>query len=139
MRFNFSGPAPSASSAYRMRSLLLHVSTSAHLSSSWISRTETTYGIFTASTRYTPGAISSGILACVILALFFRPSRSPRYRRVEFPVELGVQALKVVILERPYEPLVEASVVPRASFVLLCVTHALSSWPPYYQKAMNPR
>src|SRR5918994_6325542 len=42
------------------------------------------------------------------------PIESARERRVEFPVEIGVQALKVVILERPYEPLVEAYVVPRA-------------------------
>src|SRR5215212_1844241 len=42
------------------------------------------------------------------------PIEPARKRRVEFPVEIGVQALKVVILERPYEPLVEAYVVPRA-------------------------
>src|ERR687898_1081501 len=42
------------------------------------------------------------------------PIEPARERRVEFPGEIGVQALKVVILERPYEPLVEAYVVPRA-------------------------
>src|SRR5215212_5420964 len=42
------------------------------------------------------------------------PIEPAREWRIEFPVEIGVQALKVVILERPYEPLVEAYVVPRA-------------------------